>query len=194
MYSSALGRFKISRKIVLFGFALFSFFCGLSLSALPGHAEPKQCDLAKELVEKFIKLDARLGRISLKANALFDPMINRIEREEPGWDMAIVIREYKVLGCRKEVKGLNVEVEYTVLGRHEPSATGQCEIFTSHPSVEKVMFQVIEQNGELKIDYPPQPHLSVQRTIQLLQEGRKSCPQKAADSIRRLRAMDLLIF
>ena len=96
------------RSRILF-LAFFFFLAPFSANSQPASpAFDSDCDQAKKLVEKFIKLDAEIGRLSTKAyKKHFDSMIlykidGKIVHEEPGWDTATVIRSYQVTGCKAE--------------------------------------------------------------------------------------------
>ena len=170
----------------------------LCLIPVTGYGESamsaSDCDAAKALVEKFLKLDADIGRLSSEDyKKHFDSMIvykidGKIVHEEPGWDMFTVIQSSKVTGCRSEDKVLQVKVAYESLGDLGPGggSNGECSIFKAKKLNEEGTFELLKIKQELKIKNSPSPHVSVARSLELLAKEGKACSKEKAEAKRRI--------
>jgi len=172
----------------------------LCLIPVTGYGESamsaSDCDAAKALVEKFLKLDADIGRLSSEDyKKHFDSMIvykidGKIVHEEPGWDMFTVIQSSKVTGCQSEGQGLQVQVAYESLGDLGPGAgsNGECSSFKANKILkEEGTFEVLKIKQDLKIKNSPSPHVSVARSLELLEKEGQACSKEKVEAKRQIR-------
>jgi hypothetical protein len=177
-------------RVLFLGFIFLFFLSTKSQAASP--ALDSDCNQAQQLVEKFVKLDAEIGRLSTEAyKKYFDSMIlykidGKIVHEEPGWDASSVIRSYQVKGCRVEADTSWVKVSYEVLGEDTSDSTGKCPTFIPSKRTDTVEFEVKKIKSALKIAPPTGPHVSAERTIALLGENKTSCPKEKAAEILQI--------
>jgi Carbonic anhydrase len=167
----------------------------LASGAVNMRPEPKptasaDCQGAEQVVGKFMKLDYDIGRTSSEAyKKHFDELIlyklnGETIHEEPGWDSATIIREYRILGCKQESNLYKVSVEYQSLGVQ--SHEGDCPGFQADPKMESFVFDVMKVKNEFKIRSTPNPHLSVLRGIEGIQQGYPACPAEKVAAVQKL--------
>ena len=158
---------------------LFAALIALS----PSQSRAADCDEAKQLVEKFLKLDADVGRLSTDDyKKHFDDLIvykidGKVVHQEPGWDVLTAIRSYKVTGCQATGETYRVSVQYDSVGDLSHGVSeGQCPLFEAKkPGVDSEDFEVMKVKKELKVRLAPGPHVSLERAEKWIDEGSKGC-------------------
>ena len=179
------------KSLMIFGISLTAV-----LAALPARSGSADCDQAKQLVEKFLKLDANVGRLSTDDyKKHFDDMIvykidGKVVHEEPAWDMLTAIRSYKVTGCQAAPDGFRVSVQYDSIGDLSHGVSeGQCPLFQAKKSGSDTQdFEIMKVKKDLKIRSAPGPHVSMERAEKWIEKGSKGCSKEKEAALKGLKA------
>jgi len=180
----------MSRKIAkpIFYLSLFVLLFSYSARNFAAAKTAFDCEAAQSLLEKFLKLDSEIGRLSTEVYQSTFSALFAMHYDEPGWDTMTVIGQYKIASCEKDKDGFKLTVVYEALGELTLMARdGQCPLFTPKVHQETLEAHETVEKGRLKIDETPgNPHLNVDRSTQWIKGFETQCKSECAAAMQAL--------
>lgn len=141
-------------------------FLFTTVSLLCGFNGSHSAKSPKDVVLKFCLSDAEGKRLSSDTWTAIMPLITWTD--EPGWDTAVVISDFRVINAEVSSVKATVSVKYHILGSVSVD-------FKKGDTYETEKFELVYVNGTWKIDKPViTPHVYKKAIIKHFREIQKS--------------------
>jgi hypothetical protein len=116
-------------------------------SSLPQlRADSAACPKAREVLKRFLDLDATTGR-------KWTPQLTALitDLDNPGWDSQVVIARYEIGACEAAAAGFHIPVIYWNIGKLASAGDTGLPLFTPALALQRIEFFIVAGEHGFKV-------------------------------------------